>query len=314
MSKIAITDYFNEPGSIEKEILGDLVGMQVGEDTEILLAWHQKIDAEYCEKLPNLRGVQRYGVGYDSLDLDYLKSRGILCCNNPDYGTEEVADTAVAMIINITRGISRYNHKAKAYFNDWQENVDKSIKRSSDTTVGIIGAGRIGASVLMRCKALRYNTLFYDPYKERGYEKMLGSKRVESLDELLEKSDVISLHTPLNKETLGMVNENFIQKMKKGSSLVNTARGGLISELDLLYQALETNHLENIALDVLVEEPPKEGKLINAWRNFQHPLQDRIIINPHTSYFSTQAYEELRKNAALNALRIYKNEEAHNKL
>lgn len=314
MSIIAITDYFSEPGSIEKEILGDLVGMQMGEETEILLVWHQKIDAEYCERLPNLRGVQRYGVGYDALDLDYLKSRGIVCCNNPDYGTEEVADTAVAMITNITRGVSRYNHKAKTYFEDWQENVDWEIKRNSETTIGIIGAGRIGASVLMRCKALRYNTLFYDPYKERGYEKMLGCKRVETLDELLENADIVSLHTPLNKETQGMVDQSFIQKMKKGASLVNTARGGLICELDLLYQALQDEHLANVALDVLVEEPPKEGKLINAWRDYQHPLQHSIIINPHTSYFSTKSYHELRKNAAYNALRIYKNEEAYNRL
>lgn len=303
MSKIAITDYFDAPQE-EFEILGNLVGTQVGAETEVLLVWHEKIDEKYITGLPKLRGVQRYGVGYDSLDLEYLISKGIICCNNPDYGTDEVADTAVAMIMNIARGVFQYNHAAKKFTNNWQENVNTSIKRNSDQIVGIIGAGRIGGNVLMKCNALKFQTVFYDPFKERGYEKMINGKRVDDLDALLEVADIVSMHVPLSAATDGIINQEFISKMKPGSSLVNTARGGLVKDPNDFYHALKSGHLNCVALDVLREEPPILGLLIDAWRNSEDWINGRLIINPHSSYYSQAAYKELRSNAAKNALRI----------
>ena len=312
MSKIAITDYFNKPGEEELSVLGDLVGTEVTSDTEVLMVWHERIDEQFCSKLPNLRGVQRYGVGYDTLDLEYLKSRNIICCNNPDYGIDEVSDTAVGMILNITRGITLYNQTAKKFTNTWQENVNPALRRNNNAVVGIIGAGRIGGSVLLKCKALNLKTVFFDPYKPRGYEKVFNSERVDTLEELLCISDVISIHTPLNNETKGMIDNAFISKMNSGSSIVNTARGGLIKNLDFLYNNLISGHLANIALDVLPEEPPLNNKLIDAWRDNDHNLQGRIIINPHTSYYSQQSYKEIKHKAALNAMRIFNNNNPHN--
>lgn len=312
-SKVAITDYFDTPKE-EREVLGDNVGMEIGKDTEVLLVWHSHINKEFIKGLPNLKGVQRYGVGYDTLDLDFLKSRGIICCNNPDYGTDEVADTAIAMIMNIARGVTKYNHAAKKYFDSWQENVNNAIKRNSETTVGIVGAGRIGGSVILKCNALKFDTVFYDPYKERGYEKMISSRRVDSLEELLDQSDIISLHTPLNGETKNLVDDIFISRMKKGASIVNTARGGLFSDLDILYDALKSNHISQIGIDVLEHEPPVSNKLINSWRNSEVWLEGRLIINPHTSYYSQSSYKELRVNAAKNAKRILNNEKPYNVL
>jgi D-3-phosphoglycerate dehydrogenase len=298
----------------ELEVLGDLVGAEVGADTEVLLVWHAHINEQYLKNLPNLKGVQRYGVGYDTLDLPYLKSKEIICCNNPDYGTDEVADTAVAMIMNIARGVFQYNNAAKKHFSNWQENVNTTIKRNSETTIGIIGAGRIGGNVLMKCNALKFKTVFYDPYKERGYEKMINGKRVDNLDELLHEADIISIHTPLNNETTGIIDEHFINKLNNGASLVNTARGGLFKDLDVLHTALQTNKLNCLAIDVLKDEPPKPGRLIDAWRNSEDWLNGRLIINPHTSYYSQASYRELRLNAAKNALRIYKGETPFNVL
>lgn len=311
MSVIAITDHFHEPTD-EKEILGDLVGMVIGEDTKVLLVWHEKIDKEYLKKVPNLIGIQRYGVGYDSVDVDYLNSKGIIFCNNPDYGTDEVSDTAVSMILSIARGVFKYNHDAKSYHDSWQENVIPSIKRNSETTVGIIGAGRIGGSVLMKCNALKFKTVFYDPYKERGYEKMINGKRLETLEELLKISDIISIHTPLNKETKGIIDQDFIKKTKQGASIVNTARGGLFADLDILYNALAENHLFSLAIDVLEIEPPISCKLIDSWRDVNSELQGRLIINPHSSFYSQSSFRELRINAAKNALRILKKENPYN--
>jgi D-3-phosphoglycerate dehydrogenase len=311
MSKIAITDYFLNAEE-EAKVLGKLVGTEVGEDTEVLLVWHEHIDEEFVKKCPNLRAVQRYGVGYDTLDIDYLKKKGIIACNNPDYGIDEVSDTAIAMIMNIVRGILLYDATAKSFTDTWQENVNPLLRRNSETMLGVIGAGRIGGSVLLKARALRFKTVFFDPYKERGYEKMLGAQRVESIEELLSLSDIVSLHCPLNKTTRGLVDKIFLDSMKEGASLVNTARGGLLSETDSIYEALKSGKLAQCALDVLINEPPKEEKLIAAWRNQEDFLKGRLLINPHTSYYSQESYKEIRTNAAKNALRLYRREVPYN--
>ena len=161
MSLIAITDHFDSPSREEVEILGNKVGNNLGEDTRVLLVWHEPINEEFLNKVPNLIGVQRYGVGYDNLDLGLLESKGIIACNNPDYGTEEVADSAFAMILNFSRGIGRYDHNSKKYFDSWQENIDPQIKRTSESTVGVVGAGRIGGTLLLKAKAFGFRTAFF---------------------------------------------------------------------------------------------------------------------------------------------------------
>lgn len=307
MGRIYITDYIDNP-HVEKDVLKDELSDTLTKDIEVLLVWHEHIAKEYIDKLPNLKGIVRYGVGYDAIDLEYAKSKNIYVCNTPDYGTEEVSDTAIAMMMNIARGISRYDCQCRAYRDNWQENTIKSIKRNSDYRLGVIGAGRIGGSVILKAKALRFDTYFYDPYVSRGYEKMLDSKRAESLDELLSECDIVSINCPLSKETLGMIDENFISNMKNGASLVNTARGGIIKDIDVFYKPLKTGKLSNVALDVVPHEPPKNSKLINAWRNREEWLDGRFILNPHTAYYSDKAYFEMRQKAALNAKRILNGE------
>lgn len=314
MSIIAITDYFDAPGPEERAVLGDLVGTEVADDTEVLMVWHTEIDEAYVSGLPRLRGVQRYGVGFDNLDLPALKGRGLVCCNNPDYGVDEVSDTAVAMILNITRGVLRYNELAKGLRDTWQENVLGNLRRSSEITVGVIGAGRIGGSVLLKCHGLGFRTCMYDPYRDRGYEKMLGATRYDTLDELLAVADIVSIHAPLTPETRGMVDAGFVSRMRPGASLVNTARGRIVDDLDVLFEALRDGRLEQVALDVLPDEPPPDGELIRAWRDAGSEYSRRIVINPHTSYFSTDSYSEIRRKAAENALRIYKGEAPFNRL
>ena len=305
MSKIAITDYFDKPGPEELDVLGDLVGTEVAEDTEVLLVWHEPVNESYIQNLPNLRGVQRYGVGFDNLDIAYLNSRGITCCNNPDYGVDEVSDTAFAFIMSISRGVNRYDFMARGLEGSWQENVLPDIQRNSDLTVGVVGAGRIGSSVLLKSRAIGYKTAFYDPYKESGHEKVLGAKRYFDLKALLQNSDIVSIHCPLNKETAAMIDRGFIDAMKDGASLVNTARGGILADPDLLFDALQTNKINSIAFDVLPDEPPGDDKLFQAWRDQEPWIGGRILINPHTSYFSSASFKEIRRKAAENAKRMY---------
>jgi C-terminal binding protein len=314
MSKIAITDYFDSPSAEELEILGNLISVNLSSDTEVLLVWHCNIDREYVSRFPRLRGVQRYGVGFDTLDIDYLKSAGILCANNPDYGVDEVSDTATAFILNISRGISRYDYLSRGFRTSWQENVLTELRRSSELTVGVIGAGRIGSSVLLKCRALGFRTAFYDPYKVSGYEKVLGARRMFELTDLLTTSDIVSLHCPLNSETSAMVDARFLSQMKPGAALVNTARGKLIAEINDIYQALRNNHLSSVALDVLPSEPPEENRLISAWRENEDWLAGRLMINPHSSFYSEQAIRDMRTTAARNALRMLRGEKPLNLL
>lgn len=305
MKRVYITDKVTNP-DIEKEVLGDELSPELHEGIEVLLVWHHKITNEYIDKLPNLKALVRYGVGYDVFqDLEYIKSKGIYASNTPDYGTDEVSDTAIAMIMNIARGITRYDYQCREYDDgSWQTNTLKYIKRTSDYKLGVIGAGRIGGSVLLKANALRFQTSFYDPYLSSGTEKMLGAKRFDELDELLKTCDIISINAPLNKQTNAMIDEEFISKMKPGSSLVNTARGAIVKDLDVFYEPLKSGHLNCVSLDVLPSEPPQSCKMIEAWKAKEKWLDGRFIINPHSAFYSDKAYFEMRQKAALNVKRV----------
>jgi len=300
---VFITDYVIEP-DLEIKILKNQITTSPLE-AKVLLVWHQKIDAAYLNKFPNLVGIVRYGVGYDAIEMEAIRDRNLIFCNTPDYGTDEVSDTVIAMIMNIARGVTIYDFNCRN-FNDgsWQENTESNIVRTSDINLGVIGAGRIGGSILRKSKSLSLNCSFFDPFKDRGYEKLLGVSRYDSLDELIEKSDIVSINTPLTEKTKGMVDSNFVRMMKHGSSLINSARGEIIKDLDIFYQPLKNNELNSLALDVLPTEPPEDSKLIRAWRNRESWLGGRLIINPHTSYYSSNSFIEMRTKAAENANRI----------
>ena len=312
MNKVYITDYINNP-NIEKKILGKNLSLKENINITILLVWHEKIDKKYLNKFPKLKAVIRYGVGYDNVDLKELKKRNIIFCNTPDYGVDEVSDTTIAMILNAVRGITNYNSIAKTLSASWQENIIKSIKRTSNLNLGVIGAGRIGGAVLLKAKALNFNTFFYDPYKDSGYEKLLNAKRFENINHLLNKCDIISIHTPLTKMTEGLVDQNFIKKLKKNCIFVNTARGEIVKNLDNLYYALLKKNIYFVALDVLPDEslPIKSSKLLNEWKS-NSQLSNRILINPHTSYYSRESFIEMREKAAKNALNIINNKRPNN--
>jgi len=292
-----ITDYITKP-SIEEKILGKVLSKKKSLEAKVLLVWHQEVNKEFLYKFPHLIGVVRYGVGYDNIDLKAIKQRNIFFCNNPDYGVDEVSDTTIAMVMNLIRGIHSYNSIAKVLKKEWQQQTLKTIKRTSKYSVGVIGAGRIGSSVLLKLNSLRFKTGFYDPYVYSGYEKTLNARRFTNLNDLLITSDIVSLHCPLDSDTVSMVDENFINNMKQGAFLVNTARGGLVKDNKILAQAITEKKLGGLALDTLKTEPPKKGDpLIDLWLSDSVDSQ-RIIINPHTAYYSKHSFNEMRTSAA----------------
>lgn len=312
MTKVFITDYITNP-NIEKKILGLHLSYKLNSKIEVLLVWNKKIDRKFIDSLPRLKAIIRYGTGYDNIDIDYAMQKDIYICNVPDYGIDEVSDTALAMILNLSRGITKYNeYMIKNLYKNWQNKHFKKIIRSSKINLGVIGAGKIGSKVILKANYLNFNTFFYDPYKESGYEKIITSRRMTTLNEFLKVSDIISIHVPLTQETKGMVNKKFISQIKNGSSIVNTSRGKIISDLNIIYDALKSKKLSSIALDVLPEEPPSKNKLFDAWINRAKWIDGRIIINPHVAFYSKQSFKEMREKAANNALNVINNIKPNN--
>tara|TARA_B100000674_G_C37911838_1_gene948971 strand:+ start:875 stop:1828 length:954 start_codon:yes stop_codon:yes gene_type:complete len=311
MSSVFITDYVQNP-SIEKEILGEHLTMKPLKKVKVLLVWHEQIDSGYLDEFPNLIGIVRYGVGIDSIDLREVEKRKLILCNTPDYGVDEVSDTAISMIMNFNRGISEYNRLAKNLRETWETNTINHLRRTKEQHLGVLGAGSIGSSLILKAKALGFRVSFFDPFKESGFEKALGVNRYYELDEIVKNSDILSINIPLNPDTEGLVDENFISKMKEGSTLINTSRGKILKNLDLLYEPLISGKLKNVGLDVLPEEPPQSGLLIDAWRNNDKKIINKVIINPHVSYFSQEAYKEMRQSAARNALNMINNHTPRN--
>ena len=305
MGKVYITDYIADP-HIELGLLKDYLTDDIADPSiEVLLVWHESISKEYLQKFPNLKGVVRYGVGYDAIDLDAIKEAKLVFCNNPDYGVTEVSETALSMLLAWSRGIFEYDFLAKGLPPNWQENTLPRLRRSSEIQVGVIGAGRIGSRFLKNVEAIGFQTAYYDPYVKQSSLSELKAKKCSSLEMLLSSCDAISVHTPLDDSTKGLVDSKFLAQMKFGSCLINTARGGLINSLDDLLMAIDTGRLSGAYLDVLPEEPPIAGSFIDAWRLAECPnLGGRIIVNPHTAYFTQDSYSEMRTKATQNALDI----------
>lgn len=324
MTKIFITDYIETP-DIEQEVFGREVEIiclneeheqnfpESTSEADAVLVWHAKITELTIKRLKKCKAIVRYGVGYDNVDFQCADEYGIPFCNTPDYGINEVADTACGMILALSRKIFSYNHTAQKFSSGWQEHTQPPIKRSTEHSLGIIGIGRIGSAVALRMKAFGMNIGFYDPYVPSGYEKTLGVQRFDSQEDLLRFSSIVSLHLPLSDETKGMVDERFIQNLNDNTILINTARGKIVKNLDVLYDGLVSNKLAAVGLDVLPEEPPLPSeRLVQAWKDVNSDFHQRIIINPHTSYFSDQAWREMREKAAENVKRILEGKRPRN--
>lgn len=315
VDSIAVTDHIQN-FSIEKEILGDYFDNEITEKTTILLVWHKIIDAEFLLQNPSVRAIIRYGVGYDNIDIEFCKQRNIIVANTPDYGIDEVSDSALAMILYLTRKIKVLELLAKEDPNYWLgKEFNLKMKRLNTLSLGIIGLGRIGGSIAKKFSSFSRKISFYDPYIPNGYEKVFDIKRFKNLSDLLKESDIVTINTPLTNETKGMVNKSFLSQMKKGSYLLNLSRGPIVEDQSIIMENLLSNYLEGYGTDVWTQEPPlKNDKFYLSWLNNKDKLEGRIIVNPHTSYFSEEAIHESRTKACLTCLDIINNRFINNRV
>jgi C-terminal binding protein len=261
-----------------------------------VLVFRSLIPAHLINKMTKCRMLVRYGVGVDRIDKPAADARQIAVCNTPDYGTFEVADHAIALTMALRRGLVGFHDRLRDMpVGHWTYNTEPTIRRLGVQTFGVLGCGRIGTATALRAKALGFRVTFYDPYLPNGMERALGLDRVKNLQELGEQSDVLSLHTPLTPETQGMVDAKVINALPKGAIVVNTARGPVL-DYDALEAGLRSGHLSGAGLDVLPVEPPVEPihPLFAAYRAREPWQVGRLIITPHSAFYSPESWEDMR--------------------
>jgi lactate dehydrogenase-like 2-hydroxyacid dehydrogenase len=271
------------------------------EKLDAFLVWTPSIGIQTIKHLKKCKILVRYGVGYDKISLNILSENNIAFSNNPEYGPEDVADTAMALLLALQRRIVEHDNRSRNYDVTWQENHLAPVKHSKDMTLGIVGLGRIGTSMSLRLKAFGYRVIGYDPYISNGMFRAIGIERAESLSGLSDQIDALSMHCPLTDETRGMINNEFLAQVKPGLIFINTARGPLVSDLDVIESNLRSGQLSAVGLDVLPVEPPNNHSLIRAWREHADWLTGRLLITPHNAFYSDHSMHECRLNAAQTA-------------
>lgn len=311
--KVLVPDAHFRDLDIERGVSGDRLDYVVYDETDpavipdevwrscdAVLVWHRmKITADVVAKLDRCRMVVRVGVGFDNVDGAACKARGIPLCNVPNYGTTEVADHALAMLLYLVRGIGSYETRLKAdpVAGFVAENVPM-VRRIRGGTFGAIGMGRIGTAVARRAAAFDMKVIYVDPYQPEGHDLGLGLERVRSQEELLSRADVVSLHVPLSDATRNLMGAAQFAAMKPGSIFINIARGGLV-DIDALHDALESGHIAAAGLDVLPKEPPvPTPKLVEAWRGNAPWLAGRFAVTPHAAFYSEAGYLDMRTFSA----------------
>jgi phosphoglycerate dehydrogenase-like enzyme len=262
------------------------------------------VPAEYIPKLANCRILVKSAVGFDDVDIKAYGEAGIAVCNTPDYGTREVADHAIALMMTLVKSIAFHDEALREDpVGNWRPALNPYGRRLSDCTFGVVGLGRIGTAAIRRAQAFDMDCIFYDPYKPNGSELSLGVRRADTLEDLLGQCDVVSIHTPLNDETRNLIDASALEHAKKGIILINSARGPVI-DIDALHVAMRDDVVLAAGLDVLPDEPANLDKpLISAWHNDEEWIKNRLVITPHSAFFTPESVRDIRAFSARTAAR-----------
>ncbi len=244
-----------------------------------------RVTAEVIAAAKKLKVIARAGVGVDNIDIAAATQAGIIVANAPTGNVVAAAEHAIALIFALARNIAEAHRSMRA--GEWNRKAFMGVE-IRNKTLGLVGLGRVAGHVCRRAVGLDMNVLAYDPYVTADYAGKIGAELTD-LDDLLANSDFISLHLPLNDATKHLINAETLAKMKPGARLINTSRGGVISEADLL-AALDAGPLAGAALDVFEQEPlPADSPLR------QHP---NIILTPHIGGSTTEAQHQVALDAA----------------
>lgn len=308
--KVYITDCDHDNINIEKEIF-DKAGIELTlkdaiseddvieqcKDGDIFIVQYAKISRKVMENCPNLKYIVRYGVGVDTIDVEAATELGVQVGNVPDYGMNEVADHAISLALSFLRKINTMNNFTKN--EKWDYTRAIPIHRLSTLTVGVVGLGRIGSNFARKMSALGFNVIGFDPRREVIRE--LDYVEIVDFEELLEKSDLISIHCPADNN-YDLFDKNAFSKMKKTSFIINTARGGIINE-EALEWALNNDIIAGACLDCMLNEPVDKSNPL-----FKH---ENVIVSPHIAWYSEESAQELKRKVAEESVRFAKGEDIH---
>jgi len=272
--------------------------LAVARDADAVLVTYAKLTGPLLRELKKCKAIGRFGLGVDNIDLPAAKELGIAVNYVPDYCLHEVSDHAMALLLALARKVTFANRLVQS--GRWEVPPIVPLRRLAGQVLGLIGFGNIPRMVAPRAKAFGLDVVTYDPYVNKDATAAAGVEAV-SFDELLARSDFVSVHAPLQPATRGLMNAKAFGKMKKGACVINTARGPLIDEPALI-AALDSGHLGGAALDVVTTEPlAKDSPLVG---------RDNVILTPHTAFYSVEALEELQTKCASDVARVLSGEKA----
>jgi phosphoglycerate dehydrogenase-like enzyme len=259
---------------------------------DAMLAGGERMGRDQFAAAPKLRAIARTGVGYDLIDMAAATEHRIAVTITPGTNQESVAEQTVAFLLALARRI--VSNDRIIHGGGWDRALVTPIR---GMTLGLVGLGRIGRAVAERARAFRMRILAVDQVRDAEFDRQYGIERV-NLHELLAQSQIVSLHVPLCAETRGMVDGEFLARMRPGSYLVNTSRGGLVVEADLA-AALKTGHLAGAGLDVLNHEPAEAGNPLLGLPN--------VILSPHIAGTDTQSMQDMAELAATTIVELFHN-------
>lgn len=287
------------------------VGASTFESADALLVWRMGgagLDAATLARFHRLRALVRIGVGFDGIDLQAAGMLGIAVCNVPAYGTEEVADTALAHILALYRKTSLLGRRVasghiSSSLNSRVQSEARGAPRIRGQRLGIVGLGRIGTAVALRARPFGFAVGFYDPFLPDGWHKALGGlTRFDSVEALAESSDCISLHCTHNPSSANLLSADVLRRLPRGARVVNTARGGLVDD-GALAEALRDGRLGGVAVDCQAGEPELPALPLTRLLRSEAAPTLNLSVTPHAAFYSDAAVVEMRTTAAEEARR-----------
>ena len=298
--KVLVTDYVWPSTDPEREVLSSIGAtiieapdpdestlIELAADVDAIMTCFAQVTANVVKAAKNCMVISRYGVGVDNIAVSTATEQGIPVTYVPDYCVDEVSDHVMALLLTWNRQIVFYDKVAK--MGDWGGSVSPvPLRRLRGKNLGVSGLGRIGMAVAGKAQALGINVLGYDPYIS-GNTAAMENISITSLEDLLEQGDYISVHTPLNDNTRGLIGKNELSRMKPTCYLVNCARGPIVDEM-ALYQALLSGSIAGAGLDVMEDTEPRADNPLFELAN--------VIVTPHVAFLSNESVNELEVRTA----------------
>lgn len=311
---VVVTDFDFPDLTIERDVFSsiDAEVVAAGADTEdeivraareanadALLNQYAQVGERIFDELPDLVAVGRYGIGVDTVDLDAATARGVQVVNVPSYCEDEVSTHALSLLLACERKVARYDRAIKDGTWDWK--LGAPIFRLRGRTLGLAGFGKIPRRLAEKLDGFGLELIAYDPYLSEEELAEHGIEKVD-FDALLERSDAISIHTPLTDETRGLFDREAFAAMDEDAIVVNTARGEVI-DVDALYDAIVDGEIRGAGLDVMPKEPPGDEPLLDL---------DEAVLTPHVAWYSEESIVEMRRTLSEDVAGILQGEPPRN--